>query len=295
MSDYEMLKPLKDFKQEAEKLLPKIEKTRGTVVLPLLYSMNRLIAKPDVDEVYDILLEIGEQPRIDVILFSRGGDPDQAYIIGNMLQEFATERLTIVVPRFAKSAATIIACAGDELVMGPASELGPIDLIVEKTIENKRYYISVLSVMELIRMIREGIFGDATPKVLELIDKQLAFTEFGDYGRLMEHTIDLASRLLKRRMFKDNPDMAVKVAEELCKGWKSHNAAIIGPDLEDKLRLISPDSEEWREPWKLIWRLHRLWVNTVIEFESIQPPGIPLEALNIRVGKGIVFCVKPEI
>ena len=67
----------------------------------------------------------------------------------------------------------------------------------------------------------------------------------------MEHMIDLVSRLLKRRMFRDNPNMAVKVTEELCKGWKSHNTVIIEPDLEGKLKLINSNSEEWREPWKL--------------------------------------------
>jgi len=89
-------KQLKDFKDSAEKLLSELEKIRGTTVIPLLYSWNRLIAKPDVDEIYECLLQIGPQPKLDVIIFSRGGDPDQAYVIGNVLQHFAKEKLTII-------------------------------------------------------------------------------------------------------------------------------------------------------------------------------------------------------
>jgi ClpP class serine protease len=125
--------PLQNFKEEAERILSKFERLRGNAVsarAPLLYSWNRLIAKPDVDNVYDCLLQMGPQPKLDVIIFSRGGDPDQAYVIGNLLQSFTSEKLTIIVPRFAKSATTLIVCAGDEVAMGPASELGPIDLII---------------------------------------------------------------------------------------------------------------------------------------------------------------------
>ena len=51
--------------------------------------------------------------------------------MGSMLQDFAEEKLTVIVPRFAKSAATLMACAGDEIGMGPASEHGSADMITD--------------------------------------------------------------------------------------------------------------------------------------------------------------------
>jgi len=222
---------LQSFKEKAEELLRELEERRGTTVLPLFYSWRRLIAKPDVDEVYECLLEIGPQPKLDVVVFSRGGDPDQAYVIGNVLQHFAKEKLTVIIPRFAKSAATLIACAADEVAMGPASELGPIDLIIERVINGKRYAISVVSLMELVKMIKDGKFGHMALKVVELIDRHLPLIEFGDYGRLTEHSIDLAKRLLSRRMFKEKLEQAERVARELCEGYMSHEAPITSLDL----------------------------------------------------------------
>jgi hypothetical protein len=280
--------PLQKFKEEAEKILSEFEKLRGNAVFPLLYSWNRLIAKPDVDEVYECLLQIGSQPKLDVIIFSRGGDPDQAYVIGNLLQHFISEKLTIIVPRFAKSAATLIVCAGDEVAMGPASELGPIDLIIEKVINGKRYHISVISIMELTNMIKSGCFGDMALKVMELVDKRLPLLEFGDYGRLTEHITHLAEGLLIRRMWKDSPERAKKVAKELCEEYKSHNAAIVSSDLEGKLKTVKLEEQAW----KLLWNLHKLWVDNVIEYENSFPEGARYGSINFKLGKGLVFCTQ---
>lgn len=283
--------PLKNFKAEAEKLLLELERLRGSTVFPLLYSWNRLIAKPDVDDIYDCLLEVDPQTKLDVILFSRGGDPDQAYVIGNILQDFAKEKLTIIVPRYAKSAATLIACAGDEIIMGSASELGPIDLIVERIVDEKRWEISAVSIMELLKMIKDGIFGsgDLALKVIELVDKHLPLVEIGDYGRLTEHTEFLAKRLLERRMYKDNPNLAENIARELCRGYKSHGAAIVSQDLKSKMKISCINDQQ---TWKLVWNIHKLWIDNVIEYENGFPAEANFETIEFRVGKGIVFGTK---
>lgn len=276
----ELPQHIRQFVSEAEKLLPKLEEKRDAAVVPLLFSTRRLISKPSVDELYEALSSIGEQPKVDVILFSYGGDPDQAYIIGSMLQDFTKEQLTVIVPRLAKSAATLIACAGDEVGMGPASELGPVDL----TIEIKGKYISVMSITELVEMIKRGSFGDLGTKVLE----KVPILELGYYSRLSRHTPKLLEKLLSRRMFKDEPLRAKAIAEELCQAYESHSAAIVLTDVKDKLKLanISPDA------WSLIWKLHRLWINTIIDYEDRLPDNARLEEVNIKVGKGVVFCTK---
>jgi len=276
--------PLQRFKEDAEVLLPMIEEKRGTAVVPLLYSMNRYIAKPDIDALYDVLRSAGDQTKIDVVLFSTGGDPDQAYLAGTMLQNFARERLVTVVPRLAKSAATLIACAADEIIMLPPSELGPIDPVVE--IPETKRYVPVLSFLELIELLgKRGLSGDLVKEVL----RRLPVAELGDYTRLTEHTVSLAERLLARRMFKDQPDKARPIAERLCKGYKSHSAAIALIDARELgLRLADLP----KEVSDMVWSLHRLWIDTVIEYEAGFPEGAPIEPINFNVGKGMVFCVQ---
>lgn len=281
------------FRKEAQPILAQIEEKREAVVVPVLYSMSRFIASPDVDVLYDVLRSIGPQPKIDVIIFSAGGNPDQAYMMGTMFQEFAKQKLVVVVPRYVKSAATLLVCAADEILMLPASELGPIDPVVESP-ETKRP-IPVLSFLELLEMIGKmpkplipGLTGISD--VIEKMLSKVPIAEFGDYARLTDHMISLAETLLSRRMFRDNPSAAKLIAEDLCKRYKAHSAAITIVDAKELGLKLIDTSKELQDT---IWSLHKLWVDTVIEYENDFPEGASLEAINFNVGKGVVFCTRP--
>lgn len=66
------------------------------------------------------------QVPIDVWLESPGGDAHSAFALALMLRA-AASRLRIVVPDYAKSAATLLALAGDEIYLAPGAQLGPLD------------------------------------------------------------------------------------------------------------------------------------------------------------------------
>src|SRR4051812_34950208 len=70
------------------------------------------------------------QPRnrveIDVWLESPGGDAHAAFKLALMLRD-AARFVRVVVPDYAKSAATLLALAGDEIYLAPGAELGPLD------------------------------------------------------------------------------------------------------------------------------------------------------------------------
>ena len=63
---------------------------------------------------------------IDVLLDSAGGDIDSAYKVSQILKSYA-KRVTVIVPFYAKSAATLIALGADRLQMCRGGELGPVD------------------------------------------------------------------------------------------------------------------------------------------------------------------------
>jgi serine dehydrogenase proteinase len=67
-----------------------------------------------------------EGDRLDVLLHSPGGSPDAAEGIVSLLRS-RFNHLRFIVPHMAKSAATMICCAGDEILMDERGELGPID------------------------------------------------------------------------------------------------------------------------------------------------------------------------
>ena len=62
-----------------------------------------------------------------LLLLSRGGSIEPAYQISKLCKSFASSRFIAVVPRHAKSAATLIALGADQIHMGPLGQLGPID------------------------------------------------------------------------------------------------------------------------------------------------------------------------
>ena len=65
-------------------------------------------------------------PHLDLILHSPGGSPEAAEgIIVYLRSKFTDFR--VIVPQFAMSAACMMACAADVIVMGKHSFLGPID------------------------------------------------------------------------------------------------------------------------------------------------------------------------
>ena len=64
--------------------------------------------------------------HLDVIMSSPGGDVGAAYLVARELRR-RFERLTVFVPFRAKSAATLLCLAGDELVLGSLGELVPLD------------------------------------------------------------------------------------------------------------------------------------------------------------------------
>lgn len=77
-------------------------------------------------ELNNILGRTGQIDKIDVLLDSKGGSIDTAYKILSLLGSYSRQ-VTVVVPFFAKSAATLIALGADNLVLCRSGELGPID------------------------------------------------------------------------------------------------------------------------------------------------------------------------
>lgn len=68
-----------------------------------------------------------EQTEIDLWLDSRGGDAHGAYKLFLDLRS-RCRHLRVIVPDYAKSAATLLVLGADEIYMGASAELGPLDV-----------------------------------------------------------------------------------------------------------------------------------------------------------------------
>jgi len=116
---------------ERKKQLKRISELRGgRDVLVLAADLNKGGAPISIS--YADLLPIDDQlanlsgPGLDLILETPGGSGEATEDIVNLIRS-KCDSVAVIVPGWAKSAGTILAMAGDEILMGPASALGPID------------------------------------------------------------------------------------------------------------------------------------------------------------------------
>ena len=96
----------------------------------LLWLDMTPIGPPNLMAIRRAIEEKVDQPKddveIDLWLESPGGDANAAYKLALILRHVAG-RVRVVIPDYAKSAATLLALVGDEIYLAPGAELGPLD------------------------------------------------------------------------------------------------------------------------------------------------------------------------
>jgi hypothetical protein len=272
------------FVDGASKIVSAFEKSSGFTIVPVLYSPRRYINARSIDSIYTVLRELGIVDKLAVILFSGGGDIDEAYILATYLQDLARERLVFYIPRYAKSAATLLALAGDEVVLLPVAELGPIDPVIYDS--HTERYIPLQSILEILDLLsQKGLTSELAKAILE----RIPVVELGDYKRAVEHNAELCGRILARRMHRENSEKAKEIAYKLV-SYKQHSAAIT---LKDLLDLGVKAREATEHEAEYLWRIHELWVENIVEYEELLPPEA-IEPVEFKLGRGVVFTVAPS-
>jgi len=127
-------------------LIKKIENKRESKVIAYYtgdrHPFGARIAEDAVRPLYEHLMNLDfatKTKRIDLILYSRGGDVSVPWRITNMIREFCDE-FCVLVPYKAQSAATLISLGADGIVMGRKAELGPIDPTLVKTTVGEAFF-----------------------------------------------------------------------------------------------------------------------------------------------------------
>lgn len=95
---------------------------QGNVLDPAAVS----IGPEDMQAFMEVVHGLPRNMGLDLILHSPGGSPEAAESIVHYLRS-KFDSLRVFVPQSAMSAATMLSCAADEIVMGLHSSLGPID------------------------------------------------------------------------------------------------------------------------------------------------------------------------
>lgn len=162
-----------------KKMLLELENILGSPVIS--YVQNRKvqfissIQEDDEKFMADILYSVPLGTRkINLILSSLGGDPDTALKQVQILRDTFPEGFNVIIPQFAKSAATIISLGANKIIMGQLSELGPIDpIMIKYDSEGESVAMPAKTYLGSILEAKRMITTEDDPQIREMYLKKL--------------------------------------------------------------------------------------------------------------------------
>ena len=235
--------------KERKKQLKRIAELRHRRVLVIGADVQNRIAGMSNDD----LLAIGDQlsnvdggNAIDLILETPGGSGEAAEDIVRLIRgKFPW--MGVIVPGTAKSAGTILAMAGDEILMGDESALGPIDA----QIPQKGKIFSAHALLQGMDQIKEEIeeTGKLNRAYIPML-QNLSPGELQHARNAQDFAVELVRKWLKLYKFKDwtehrtsgeavteeeKFDRANEIATALSdhSRWKTHGRSIKISDLHN--------------------------------------------------------------
>lgn len=241
-------------------LVNKLGKKTGTKVFPFLL-MPMELGRDLVETTYEMLnRNFKDVVDLDVLVTSAGGDIHSAYHLARLLQRYATGKLRFIVPRYAKSAATVLIFGGDEIVFGPTSEMGPLDpqiALPDQQIGKLIQRFSPLAIRPALDLIAEE--NEKGHKIL--VEKLSASLPdallLGQHLKALEVAKYYVLKLLTTRMLKDREDaqaVAENIGERLVSSYPDHSCCI---DYDEAvalgLNVVMAPEDEWNIIWD-IWK-----------------------------------------
>ncbi|MFH0819650.1 MAG: hypothetical protein V1892_01320 [bacterium] len=207
------------------------------------------------------LIEKIDGDSIDILIHSPGGSAEATEQIVSMLRENYKD-IRFIIPRMAKSAATMFALSGNKILMDDRSELGPTDPQVMIPVPGGIMFVpakSILNGFNKAKSIIESEGTDSLPAYLPMLNKyDLALLE------ICETSLKLAEELvrewLKKYMFEGK-----KEKEELAKEISGHflehddHKSHARPITISKAKEWKLDVEDMRENKDLrdkVWKLY---------------------------------------
>jgi ClpP class serine protease len=280
----------------------------GCRVIVLAFHELASVDRDVVDDLEFYVRERGLQKGMDVciVLHTSGGDADAAYHIGVRLQRLVEGgRLIVAVPRLAKSAGILMACAGDEICATPITELGPVDPQV--FISSTGRYVSARTVRDSLRQVIETIEEAVraakaiSQQMVQAIVSSIPIAEMGHFESLSDHVRSLLEEILSERMKRGQDRAKIsEIAERLTKGYKYHGKVIhVDEATEIGLSMKVLEGRELDAMYNLYGKLKELLdaVDELIEpllYRAQIPTPIPPPSRPYKIKHGLIYLPSLE-
>jgi hypothetical protein len=239
------------------------------------------MAEDAVKPLYEHLLPIGKNEKVDLLLYSRGGDVSVPWRIVSMFREFC-EELSVLIPYKAHSAATLLSLGADRIVMGKKAELSPIDPTLVRAATGETggppQEISVEDVNSYIAFVRERAnINDqsALAQMVSILANNLTPLTLGSVNRQNSHIRLVARKLLTSRREKLDEAKINSIIETLTEKIYSHGHAVGRKEAQEiGLPVEMPEGQLEDALW-----------NLYLEYERFLNLTEPLDPLVVLTGK----------
>ena len=190
------------------------KKITGQTKKPLLVmyycDVDGEISDYDVEIIFERLTEafcFSMVEELDVLIHTRGGNPNASYLLVQTIRKFA-KKIHFLVPQHSYSGGTLMSLGADKIFMGPYASLGPIDLqlngkpllSIEKYVEFVKHASESLSVCG--NSSCSGHNNQVSEALLLQLTKEYNPSEIGQFFQLRKLSEYYAKILLNDYMFR---------------------------------------------------------------------------------------------
>src|SRR5262245_52121602 len=247
------------------------------------------ISEDAVPLIHDHVLAFApsEREKLDLVLYSRGGDSDVPWSIVSMLREYCREgSFSVLLPYRAHSAATVICLGADEIVMTKPAELGPIDATIvsgpyNPSEENRTLPVSVEDVTGYFTLL--DTIGCTRPheklRAFEQLATKVHPLVLGSVSRLLQQTQLVALGLLRTRSTPFEEAKNQEIVRKLSSEIYSHRHTINRTEARAYLGLDQVVDAESAGIDTSLWDLYRSY-RDLFSFEVPFAPDEELEAAD---------------
>lgn len=166
------------------------------------YEQTADINIGDVSHMMELLGDLNKAPT-DLLINTNGGQTDATEALVSLIQASIPD-LRVIVPHSAKSNGTMICLAAKTIIMGPPSELGPIDpylgntptsILAEETVKNQNFALHKLALYAIqqskklaTNLLAEGMMkGKSAEEIDDTVNKLASRKEFFSHGSAIDH------------------------------------------------------------------------------------------------------------
>lgn len=253
---------------------------------------------PDVLRVfYRHLKSLGPKTRLDLFLYTRGGDVLTPWRLTNLIREYAAY-FSLLIPFRAYSAGTLLALGANEIVMTRMGELGPIDPSVANAFNPDdprnpaaKIPVSVEDVSAYLNLADLAGLKDQPQRaeIFKLLSEKVHPLALGNVYRNYMLIRSLARKLLLLHMDEAQENRTREIVDNLTERLYAHNYMISRQEAREEIGLnVTRPPEKLEE---LLWALYEEYEEDLQLAESFDPLRILAaqeKQVDFEVSGGVV-------